>query len=305
MEQFVRLHWLRADGQDLGSLVRVADLDEAVQTVVEEQMKSTTGVLEVKLPFLSTRDLRRKTEVLKCVTFHREGRWLMPELPLHLQIRTYAADLVWTHPSWIRAGRIKQPFYFRTWRGVSTALQRAMREWIPALFFSDLRSFETLHLAYAMLVYQVSRPFQGTGGYDFTIDLRDYPARMDSLELSWRLTGSSLRSKLVEAERRLKEAGRDDLAPHYSPRLYEDVLRDVRRNPKYFIRLVRKEGEFINNMIDLAYLRTPTAICGFSRAVNLYLRSVSGQDMRHLAIPALREATRVLERLDRLAGIAA
>ena len=84
------------------------------------------------------------------------------------------------------------------------------------------------------------------------------------------------------------------LARRYSPKWYEDVVREVRRDPKVYVNLISKEAEFINSLIDLGAARSTSGVSSFSRSVNLRLRSVCGHDLRHLALNALDVATEVL-----------
>jgi len=174
-------------------------------------------------------------------------------------------------------------------------LQLALRAWISAIYFSDLKAYEDREAAYPVVLYQASRPFCGNPGHDFTLDLRDYPDCTNTLEQAWKLTGSSLRRTLAEVELRLNQAGRSQLAKSYAPKWYEDVLHEVRRNPKAYAHVLTKEADFINSIIDLAAAPTPLAVSHFSKCVNLKLKKVFGHDVRHLAVPALRMVTAVLE----------
>jgi hypothetical protein len=298
METTIRLHWIRSGGADHGTLHQVGELDPSIQSEVLAQIGGEAGVFHLKLPFFDRRDLRRKTELLRDLRFERHGNWIIPVLPLTVEVRTLAADLALTNPLWIRAGQLKQPFYFRTWRRVSCALQRSMRDWISAIHFSDLRAYDDRERACAMLLYQAARPFYGEPSYDFTLDLCDYPESMESLELAWKLAGSSLRRNLQDLERHFLRTGHPHLAKRYSERWTDDIFREVRKEPKIFARLIIKEAAVINSMIDMASVRTPYAVTCFSKSVNSRLRNVCGRDLRYLALAALRTATDVLRRQD-------
>src|ERR1019366_9862342 len=90
------------------------------------------GPLTLHLPFLDGRESRRRAESLRSVTLVREGDVIrsVPPNPA-AALRDRAAMLLATHPAWINAPDELQPRHFQAWQGVSLALQKALRTWIP------------------------------------------------------------------------------------------------------------------------------------------------------------------------------
>jgi hypothetical protein len=95
-------------------------------------------------------------------------------------------------------------------------------------------------------------------------------------------------------EKRLYDAGLPAIARRYAPRWHEDVLREVQRRPAGLYKLMAVETDVIDTIIDLGTSRSPAAVCRFGRIANLRFRNLQGRDVRHLAIEALHETTRVL-----------
>src|SRR6185437_10246471 len=141
----------------------------------------------------------------------------------------------------------KDPRYFRTWQRVSVVLQKAMRRWIPEIYFRDLARFEDREAAYQLIVYAASRPCYGRPKTEFTYDISD----PDTLPTTLRTIGQSLRNVLGPIEQRLREAGQPRLARRYLPVWYQDILNDVRKKPKLLTALLAREAKLIDAVIDL------------------------------------------------------
>ena len=109
METIIRLHWLRANGTDRGTVIRPDQLYPSVRAAVMEQLAGETGVFDLQLPFLDRRELRRRSEALRSLTFERHGNWVVTVMSVNMQVRTYAADLALSHPAWAHAGQETSP----------------------------------------------------------------------------------------------------------------------------------------------------------------------------------------------------
>src|SRR4051812_4733895 len=77
------------------------------------------------------------------------------------QLRDRAALLMATHPAWTGAPHEVHTDYFRTWQAVSIAVQKALRRWVPDIYFADPARFEDRDAAFPLLVYAASRPCRG------------------------------------------------------------------------------------------------------------------------------------------------
>jgi hypothetical protein len=294
MEQLFNLHWVRETGRDNGTPVRPDELDSSIRDRVLEAAEGAQGALTLKLPFLDVRENRRRSEVLRELQFKRCGNEVVPLLTPRFAFRTAAADLAMAHPAWINAPTDEDSDYFRTWQGVSNALQANLRAGIAQEYFRDTQSYADRDAAYPMIVYQVARIYHGNPPNDFTYDLRDYPDCRDTLESTWKTIGVSIQRALADIEQRLYEAGMPALARRYAPRWAEDLLLEVRRRPKKFHKLMAVEADLIDTVIELGITRTSAAVCRFAKIANLRCQNLHGRDFRAQAIGALGEATRVL-----------
>ena len=189
--------------------------------------------------------------------------------------------------SWNFTPRETDSGYFRVWQRVAVELQKALRAWIPEVYFENLQRFEKRMDAYSIIVYAASRPCYGRPRIEFTYDLAE--AGMPEAA-ALRSIGSQVRKVLSPLEARLREAGRPDLAMRYLPVWHEDIVRAVRRRPRLLLDLLASDARLVNAVIHLGATRN---VGPFQRAATLALRSVGGVDMRTLAVRAL-ELTSVL-----------
>jgi hypothetical protein len=294
MEPIFKLYWLREGGFDDGTRLRLEELDEAIRTRVLQAAAGAEGEISLKLPFLDQREVRRRSEVLGELEFQRCGNVIRPLLTQRLALRTAAADLAMSHPAWRGTPPEGDATYFRTWQAVSVALQSSLRKWIPAQYFATAGVYEDRDAAYPMIVYQAARIYHGNPAYDFTYDLRDFPACRDTLESTWRRIAEPIQRVLAGIEQRLQSAGLEALARRYAPRWHEDVLLEVQRKPKEYFKLISAETDLIDAIICLGTTRSPDTVGRFGRIANLRLRNLHGRDLRGVAMEALHETTRVL-----------
>jgi hypothetical protein len=294
MELTFNLYWLRERARDHGRPVRADQLDSVIRDRVLAAAEGCDGVLDLKLPYMDRREVRRCSEVLRELRFERHGNEIRASLTPVAALRTAAAELALCHPAWTNAPVECEPGYFRTWRRVAESLQTSLRKWIPREHFSDAQLYGDRDAAYPWIVYEAARVYHGNPPQDFTYDLRDFPECLDTLETTWIRIASSIQKVLEGVEKRLYDAGLPALARRYAPRWHEDVLREVQRRPAPLFKLMAVETELIDAVIDLGTARSTAAVCRFGRIANLRFRNFQGRDMRPIAIDALHEATRAL-----------
>jgi hypothetical protein len=292
MNTHVHLYWLRESGCDLGTPLRIADLDPVIQQKVAALAAGDAGPLTLQLPFFDRRESRRRAEILRGLKLVREGD-VIRSVPATAgaALRDYTALLLSSEAAWMNAPDETDPGYFAAWQKVSLALQRALRQWIPATYFRDAASYEDRPAAYPLLVYEASRLCHGRPRTEFTYDIAD----PESLPRAMYMIGQSLQRVLVDVERRLFDEGRPELARRYAPIWYEDILRAVRAKPRPLMALLGDEALFINAVIDLGSARKLEAVKPFARTAKLALRTIYGMDLRALAAPLLKEATKALQ----------
>ena len=295
----VRLYWLRESGCDLGTPVSLAGLDPALQQKVSALTGGEPGPFTLQLPFFDRRESRRRAEMLRSLKLAREGS-LIRAVPTTATaaLRDYAALLLSADPAWHSAPAEITTGYFPAWQQVSLALQRALRVWIPAVYFRDAARWEDRPAAYPLLVYAASRLCHGRPRTEFTYDIAD----PETLPRAMFMIGQSLQRVLADVERRLAGEGRPQLARRYAPIWYEDILRAVRGKPRPLIALLGDEAALVNSVIDLGSARRLGAVKPFARSASLALRTVYGMDLRTLAVPVLAEATKALQNTRRASG---
>jgi len=268
------------------------ELDSTIRARVIELAGADDRTLDVYLPFLDRRESRRRAEALRALTLVREGDAIrsVPCTPA-AKLRDSAALLLATHAAWIGAPDERHPAYFQTWQAVSLAVQRALRDWIPEIYFRDPARYEDRDSAFPLLVYAASRPCRGRPRTEFTYDVVD----SEALPCALNLIGASLRGVLERVERHLYDCGRPQLARRYAPRWHHDALRAVQKNPRPLLTLLGDEAVVVNAVVSLGTARKMQAVKPFARSACLALRGMFGQDLRPLALRLLEEATLTLE----------
>lgn len=286
------LFWLTESGCDWDRGVEAESLDPAIRDRVMALAGHDGGPLALRLPFFDRRESRRRAEILRGLRLVREGDVIrsLPATPL-AGLRDHAATLLATHPAWTGAPDERQPSYFPAWQNVSIALQNALRQWIPELYFREAARYEDREAVYPLLVYEASRICRGRPRTEFTYDIAD----PEMLPCALKLIGRTLQGVLARVESALHAAGRLELARRYGPIWHEDVLRAVQKKPRHLIALLGDEAALINAVIDLGTARRMEAVKPFARSAHLALRHVAGVDMRPLAARALDAATQALE----------
>jgi hypothetical protein len=292
MTKRFHVYWLRESGCDLGTPLDAAELDAAIRPRVVELASGDDRPLDLYLPFLDGRESHRRAEALRAVTLVREGDTIRTVRPtVAANLRDKAALLLATHPAWTGAPPERHPAYFRTWQAVSLAVQKALRIWVPEIYFRDPARYEDRDAAFPLLVYAASRPCRGWPGTEFTYDVADE----EVLPRALHQIGGALQGVLETVERRLRNSGRPALARRYAPRWHQDVLRAVQRKPRPLLGLLGDEAAVVNSLVGLGSGRQMQAVKPFARSASMALRTMYGEDLRPLAFRLLEEATQTLE----------
>jgi hypothetical protein len=289
-----RLYWLRETGCAAGTLTQAAGLPPAIRDRVLALAGEEAGEFALRLPFFDRKECGKQDELLAALVLERAGPVIRAVLGPQTAARDLAATLALTDPVWRKTPSERDPAYFVVWQRVSLALQRWMRDRIAEEYFRDITRYEDRHAAYVMVVYQASHLCHGKPRTEFTYDLGDYPERQTTVAASWRMIGRQIQNVLRRAEKRLYEAGRDEIAHRYAPVWYQDVLNEVRKKPREYVELLAAESAVIDAVIDLGTERSAAAVNRFARSLGQNLRNVRGMDVRGLGTGLLEEATRAL-----------
>jgi hypothetical protein len=292
MTKRFRVYWLRESGGDVGTPLDANELDATIRARVIELAGPGDGALDLYLPFLDARQSHRRAEVLRGVTLLREGDSIrgVPPTPA-ARLRDQAAMLLATHPAWIAAPGELHAEYFPVWQTVSLAVQKALRGWIPEIYFRDPARYEDRDAAFPLLVYAASRVCRGRPRTEFTYDMADE----EVLPRAVHQIGGSLQGVLQTVERGLYDCGRPALARRYAPRWHQDVLRAVQKKPRALLELLGDEAVVVNALVALGSGRGMQAVKPFARSAAMALQTMYGEDLRPLAFRVLDEATRTLE----------
>lgn len=268
------------------------DLEPAIAEPVIGLAGEGDEEIEVHLPFFDRRQWKRRAEILGRIEWVREGNSIRSVMDAGGLARNRAAELVLGDPAWKSTPDETNLSYFPTWQRVSLRLQKALRNWIPELYFKDIARYEDRDAAYPFLVYEASRVCYGRPRTEFAYDVAD----AETLPMSLRMIGRAMQSALSGVEARLHEAGRPALARRYAPVWHQDILAAVRKRPRKLVELLATDAAVVNAVIDLGTAHSAAAVSVFARTAGAALRSVSGDDMRGLAVRALDEATLELAR---------
>jgi hypothetical protein len=156
-------------------------------------------------------------------------------------------------PSWLLLPAERSAAFLPTFARISVALQGALREQVPAVYFKSPERYRDWKSAYPMLVYQASRPFRGRVRTELTYDVLS-PRLMSIL---FRRAKGNLTPLLERVEAELQAAGWSEIARHYSPRRAPEIIKSVQRlsaSRRCLYRLVRSEGALVDALVPLSGL---------------------------------------------------
>jgi hypothetical protein len=149
--------------------------------------------------------------------------------------------------AWLDAPGERDPLFFPAYARVATAVQRALRAWLPYTYFSSLDRYETLEAAFPLIVYQASRPFFCKPKYDFNYDVMSET----SMNSFFRLAAQRLPQDLACIEGQLAAGGREGTAAFYSPKQARAILASVRRRPRLLHSLLVADAFLIDALVNL------------------------------------------------------
>jgi len=150
-------------------------------------------------------------------------------------------------PAWLEAPGERDPGFFAAYARVSTAVQRAIRVWLPYLYFSSAERYETLEAAFPLVVYRASRPFACKPNYDFCYDVMNE----QSMRAFFRAAGQQLPRELAKVEDLLLKAGKKKTASFYAPEEARDILASVQRKPRLLESLLVADAFLVDALVNL------------------------------------------------------
>ncbi|MGE5645250.1 MAG: hypothetical protein ACM336_05600 [Acidobacteriota bacterium] len=150
--------------------------------------------------------------------------------------------------AWLRAPAENEPEFFPVYAKVSVAVQRAMRTWLPFVYFHDIGRYEDLLAALPLVFYQSTRPFYGRPKSEFAYDLisPECPGIAGAP-----LAIEQLSRELRKVAQALRATGRDRLAEYYAPWRAPEILAGIVRRPRLINALITGDALFIHGLVRL------------------------------------------------------
>lgn len=209
-------------------------------------------------------------------------RLALPERPVRAAMSVTLAG-EW-FAAWAAAPHARQPEYGSVFERVSLRLQKLLRAWLPALWFSGVDRFAVIEIAYPLVMYaatpgRVAGPESGFT-YDTTLHWSVFRARKGA--------SAALPNVLARFERRLRNAGQTRLSDYFAPARAREVVRACSGKTGLYLNLLRTEGYLMEELIRLA---------GHAREMNRVLKQEPSRAGRWLAHASGETARRINQRL--------
>lgn len=210
--------------------------------------------------------------------------------------------------AWLQAPGERDPEFFPAYAAVSVAVQRAMRQWLPYVYFSNPNRYDDLLAAWPLLIYQAMPPFPGKPKYEFTYDVMD----CGTSKLLRRSTLRELAAALERVRPLLMALGKTRTARFYHPDQAARIVSAVARQPRLLNALLAADAFFVDALVHLglrghaftnASARNPAkAVKELARFAGQFVttfhrrlrRLYGGRDFPAFGVLLLIEATRAL-----------
>ncbi|HOL72024.1 MAG TPA: hypothetical protein PLA43_10550 [Bryobacteraceae bacterium] len=150
--------------------------------------------------------------------------------------------------AWLHAPDESSSEYFPTFSAVSVAVQRALRQWLPYLYFSDIDRYGDLEAAFPLIVYKCMRPYPGRGRGEFTYDVME----PQTMPLALRSAARALPAETRRIHALLTAAGKPKIAKFYAPDETRQIIAAVQRKPHLLNGLLSADAFFVDNLQRLA-----------------------------------------------------
>lgn len=150
--------------------------------------------------------------------------------------------------TWTEAPHGRTADFIPTYSRFSAAIQMALRRWLGWVYFGDGSRYDELNTAYAVLAYQVTRPYISETRSAFTYDVLD-EVKMAGL---CRVAGRRMEGKLGLVENYLDNTGQTQIAGLYSPRRASEIGDWLRKNARIFPSLLAGEGALVDEALNFA-----------------------------------------------------
>lgn len=150
--------------------------------------------------------------------------------------------------AWMGAPVGRSGDFIPTYSAFSAGIQRALRRWLGWFYFGDGSRYGELNSAYAMLAYQVTRPYIANTRSAFAYDVMD-AAKMGTL---CRAAARRLGAKLAAVEAHLYQAGHFEASGMYAPERATKISGWLERDGRLFPSLLAGDGGMVDESLKLA-----------------------------------------------------
>jgi hypothetical protein len=151
---------------------------------------------------------------------------------------------------WLAAPPERSALFFPCFSAISLAIQKALRERIPVVYFANTAQFAITRTAYPVLIYQASRPYRARTKTDFTYDVLNQ--RM--MASFFRIVKPNLGAVLSTVVDRLRSEARDELVRPYQPHRVLEVIASVQKrsaSTKLLYDLLVGESVLVNELLRM------------------------------------------------------
>jgi hypothetical protein len=150
--------------------------------------------------------------------------------------------------SWLDTPSPGAPEYLPAMSRAASAVQNMARQWLPALYLSDVESYARPSAVHPLLAWSCSPPCSGPRKKDLTYDFMD-PKVVDSV---LQACAPAFRERLAETWKFLMDAGRKQTAAYYEPADLRYILASVKRQQRNFVSLLMADAFLVEAVLNTA-----------------------------------------------------
>lgn len=200
---------------------------------------------------------------------------------------------------WLHTPSPRHPSYHELFGRVAMRVQKVLRTWIPACWFTSAERFSDTHNAYPLLAYAATPAAQDLKATGLLPD-PSRPGVLNRLREAVRLSADPVRRSVFD---HLTVAGELAAARSYTQDCTPEIARSLQRRSKLYIALLRREHYVMDEL-----MRLPGQVRQLQRALDMgsakagHLMATAAADIvhdldKHLRGPAIDESAPMLGQL--------
>ncbi len=160
-------------------------------------------------------------------------------------------EVAWTYSisgaaahAWLTVHQARSDEMAFALKKISSAVQSALRLWMPYQYFDDLKNYEDREFAWPMLVYGSMPIFETRNKYEYTYEILS----PQPIFAAMRFANMRLKARLRTGIATMELSREKRLSVRYTIRLSKRLLREMDRMPKYFGMLLTTEGFLVKTL---------------------------------------------------------